>query len=177
MDVAFREGRVHKEYLALVEGVPRRKQEITRHIGPDRRRPGRMTVVESRGKGAREARTDVTLEEPFRRHALVRAFPKTGRTHQIRVHLAWAGHPILGDRDYGTGFELRLSRIKSDFKQRRGVVERPLLRRMFLHAEVLKIPGDSGGPELTAHAPLPKDLTLVLDKMRRFASPRRPSCD
>ena len=62
MDLAFREGRVHKEYLAPVEGVPRARMDITRHIGPDRRRPGRMSVVEARAKGSREAHTEVVTE-------------------------------------------------------------------------------------------------------------------
>lgn len=175
---AFAEGRVHKEYLALVCGVPSRPRfEVRKPLGPDRRRPGRIRAVAAGSKGAREAHTEVELQEAFKAHALLRVKPRTGRSHQIRVHLAASGHPVVGDPDYGSGQPLLLSRIKPGFKIRRGVAERPLLERMFLHAEVIELPGAVDGESVRVSAPLPAELEMVLGKLRRFAAPGRMTCD
>jgi 23S rRNA pseudouridine955/2504/2580 synthase len=176
LDRAFREHRVHKEYLALVEGVPAGERfEVNKPLGPDRRRPGRMAVVDARARGARPAHTVVTCEERFQSHALVRVVPRTGRTHQIRVHLRAKGHPIVGDPDYGSGAPLLLSQLKPHFKQRRGIDEKPLLARMFLHAEILELPTLAGGT-VRVRAPLPAELEMVLTKLRRYAAAGGGAC-
>lgn len=176
LSAAFEAREVHKEYLALVAGVVRRAPlEVRKALGPDRRRPGRIRVVEASAKGAREAHTDVELVEQFRRHALVRARPRTGRSHQIRVHLAALGHGILGDRDYGPKAPLLLSDLKPSFKLRRGVQERPLLHRMFLHAAAIEVVSPASGQRVRAEAPLPSELELPLTKLRKFAGAAHPT--
>lgn len=176
LSTAFKEGRVHKEYVALVDGVMSRERfEVKRALGPDRRRPGRVCVVQDGSKGSRTAHTIVAREEQFRRHALLRVQPQTGRSHQIRVHLSASGLPVVGDPDYGTARELMLSDIKVGFKLRRGVEERPLLSRMFLHAEVVDLP--SADERVRVRAPLPPELEMVLNKLRRFSSAGGESCD
>ena len=170
LDLCFREGSVSKEYLAVVEGVMHQDQvEVKRALGPDSRRLGKVVVVSRDHKGAREAVTLVEVVERFRRHTLVRAIPKTGRGHQIRVHLASLHHPIVADVDYGASGPLLLSQLKSGYKTRRGVTEPPLLARMFLHASRVAVPAPDGVESLRAEAGLPADLDLALTKLRRFA--------
>lgn len=169
LDIAFREGKVQKEYLALVHGnVARDAFTITKALGPDLRRPGLVKAVASDSRGAREAISDVEIVERFGSYTLVLVRPRTGRSHQIRVHLAFAHHPIVADDDYGGGSGLKLSELKSDYKSRRGVAEKPLLARMFLHAKQLTLPTPVTGAPVTATAELPHELQLVLDKVRRF---------
>ena len=79
----------------------------------------------------------------------------------------------MADREYGVRGDLRLSEIKKDYKVRPGVVERPLLERMFLHLERVRFPdlgGDGTPANVTIDAPLPKDLAVVLAKLRSFAA-------
>ena len=176
LSAAFEAGEVHKEYLALVDGVASRERfEVTRPLGPDRRRPGRVRVVKEGSKGSRSAHTIVEVAEQFRRHALLRARPLTGRSHQIRVHLSASGFPIVGDPDYGAAQELLLSSIKPGFKLRRGVEERPLLTRMFLHAEVIEVP--VGDERVRVTAALPPELDVVLQKLGKFSRRGGDACD
>ncbi len=175
MDALFRGGRVHKEYLALVDGVVAHDFESRAALGPDRRRPGLVAVAAAGAKGARAAHTDVAVEERYSRQSLVRVVPRTGRSHQIRVHLSAAGHPIVGDPDYGGSGTLLLSEVKRGYKLRPGTRERPLLARIFLHAAVLELPSPTGG-QARARSPLPRDLEAVLQKLRRFGRGRERPC-
>ena len=176
LDAQFRERLVQKTYIALVGGVPHQDAfAIDAWLGPDRRRPGMVVAADREKKGYREAHTDVEVRRRFRRHALVALSPKTGRGHQLRVHLQSIGHPIVCDEDYA-GERLLLSRLKPDYKKRTGVEERPLLRRMFLHAERVKFL-DVDGAELEVEAPLPEDLAVALRHVEKHASARRPHCD
>jgi 23S rRNA pseudouridine1911/1915/1917 synthase len=94
----FREGRAEKEYRALVAGEPRDDEGLVDlALGPDRAVPGKRRV----DPAGEPARTRYRVLERFQRGALVAAFPETGRTHQIRVHLASLGLPLAGDARYG----------------------------------------------------------------------------
>ncbi|MGC6488393.1 MAG: RluA family pseudouridine synthase, partial [Planctomycetota bacterium] len=176
LDEQFRGRRVQKSYVALVSGVPHREAFVVdAWLGPDRRRPGMVRVVPEGKKGGRAAHTEVSVRARFRRHALLDLRPTTGRGHQLRVHLQSEGHPIVGDEDYG-GERLLLSRLKPDYRQRAGVDERPLLQRMFLHAERVQFQ-DIDGVEVDVTAPLPEDLAVALRHVEKHASARRPHCD
>lgn len=162
-----------EEYLALVNGVLSvASQRVERAIGPDTRRPGRITVVGRNSKGARVAVSQVSLEEPFRAHSLVRVVPETSRSHQVRVHLSHLGYPVVADKDYGVRDNLLLSEIKRGYKTRPGVVERPLLNRMFIHIAGISW-SESDGQIRTVEAKLPGELDLVLSKLRSFAPRHR----
>ena len=175
-DRMFRERRVHKTYVALVGGVPAADDlEIDALLGPDRRRPGRVVASDQARTGFREAHTSLRVRARFRRHALVELHPTTGRGHQLRVHLQSIGHPIVGDDDYG-GERLLLSRLKPAYKQRKGVTEKPLLRRMFLHAERVGFV-DFDGAEVVAEAPLPEDLAVALRHVEKHTKTHRHQCD
>jgi RluA family pseudouridine synthase len=174
LDEAFRGGHVLKEYLALVEGrVARGRFVVDKALGPDPKRPGKVVTVGDGSKRSRSARTEVEIEERFARHTLLRIRPRTGRGHQIRVHLRSIGHPIVGDVDYGASGPLFLSSFKAGYKLRPGVPEQPLLERMFLHAEHLRLPMPEGWAPLDVRAPVPDDLARVLRQLTRFSSLER----
>ncbi len=148
---AFEHGEIKKTYLALVEGEhpldPGAVETIDLPIGPDPRKSGRMQVV-THGK---QARTEVRLVERFAGYTLLACSPLTGRTHQIRVHLAGTGFPLVVDRLYGRRDALALSEFKRGYKPKRGRPERALLDRSSLHAAelIFAMPGPdrpSGSP-------------------------------
>lgn len=171
-DVQFREGKVQKRYFALVHGVPASPAfAVDAWLGPDPARPGKVVAADQERPGFRRAHTDVELVRAFSRHALLALRPTTGRGHQLRVHLRSVGHPIVGDLDYG-GSQPLLSEFKRGYKLRAGVVERPLLERMFLHAASLAFTDLDGSP-VAVDAPLPGDLATVLQKLERFDEGRR----
>lgn len=160
----FKDRRVKKEYLALVFGVPGGKDgRITRPIARSRRNPMRRAVVDEKDlaslkmrKAHKEAATEWQMEKKFgSSYALLRVLPFTGRMHQIRVHLHFLGHPIVGDQLYT--FKRK--------KQPQGA------RRQMLHAESLTIALPSGKTK-TFNAPLPEDFAAVLKYISSPAAPR-----
>lgn len=170
-DRQFAGGLVQKTYVAVVDGAPLQDEFVVeRWLGPDPRRPGKVVVGTAGSRGFRDARTLVTVRQRFSRHALLELRPQTGRGHQLRVHLASLGHPIVADADYG-GRPLLLSELKTEYKLRPGVAEKPLLSRLFLHAERLAL-DDVDGRRLDVRAPLPADLEQALQRLLRFDQTR-----
>ena len=143
----FREGDVHKNYLALVAGDWQYGEQLidVPLLVHNRRGGERHVVVSSKGK---EAQTRVSLSRTYGVYSLLQCEPLTGRTHQIRVHLAHAGHPIVGDERYGDEAVNRDAR-------------RFGLKRLFLHAQSIAFADDSGN-ELHFTAPLAEDLEAFL---------------
>jgi 23S rRNA pseudouridine1911/1915/1917 synthase len=143
----FKRREVGKKYLALVDGTPPTPSgKIDAPIARDPKNRKKMAVVPV-GRG-RESVTVYHTQEQFRGHALLDVYPKTGRTHQIRVHLAFIGCPVSGDRQYG---------------RRKPSID---LDRQFLHAAELTIqfPGERDPRRLVA--PLPPELRRVLEELR-----------
>ena len=175
-DEQFRLGRVQKTYAALVHGVVHREQFAIDHwLGPDPRRPGKVVASTREQGGFRQAHTEVHRRQAHAHFTLLALRPTTGRSHQLRVHLQAAGHPIVADVDYG-GEMLLLSRLKPGYKSKKGVAERPLLARMFLHAEQIVFSELDGG-EVRVEAPWPDDLTMAYERVMAFDEPRRRACD
>ncbi len=144
----FREGDVQKHYLALVVGDWQfGDQVIDKPLLVQNRRGGERHVVVS--KGGKPAQTEVSLSRTFGKYSLLICAPQTGRTHQIRVHLAALEHPILGDDRYGDEEQNRLARKHG-------------LKRLFLHAQSIAFPDDSGN-ELHFTAPLADDLQRFIE--------------
>jgi RluA family pseudouridine synthase len=137
-------------------------------LGEDAGDPGRMRVF--KGRGGRPSVTQFRVIESFGRFAWVECRPLTGRTHQVRVHLAAAGAPALNDTLYGDpGSVLLLSGLKRGYKG--SGPERPLISRLALHASELGfLHPDRREPVLVA-APLPREFEVALKYLRRFAAP------
>ena len=170
LDAAFVAGDLEVEAVALVVGRARfAERDVEAYLGPDPRWPGKIRTVAAGSKGARAAHTVCSRRERFHDHTLLHVRPVTLRAHQVRVHLLFSGHPIVCDPAYGIRRELRLSEIKKNYKSRPGVVERPLLTRMFLHFARVRVPDPVGGA-VDVSAPLPPDLDRVLAKLRHFAA-------
>ena len=156
----------HKQYAALVQGTPAEdKFAVDAPLAPH---PVKTGLVRVDLKSGKRARTRFEVLERFSGWALLRCAPLTGRTHQIRVHLRHAGLPIVGDELYG-GKPLWLSRLKRDYRLKRGREERPLISRVALHAEQLTLPHPVTGATLTITAPWPKDLKVAVKYLRQFA--------
>jgi 23S rRNA pseudouridine1911/1915/1917 synthase len=156
----FQARQVEKTYVALVWGRFHLKAgEIVKDIGrhPSERR--KMSVHARRGKPA--ATRWQVLKEFAPPLTLVQLQPQTGRTHQIRVHLASLGHPVVGDAAYGGG----TARFK-DQPLLQGI--RPLVTRQLLHAQALGFTHPRTGEALAFEAPLPEDFQAVVDKLVNF---------
>ncbi|MBX3063172.1 MAG: RluA family pseudouridine synthase [Anaerolineae bacterium] len=140
----FAQRTVQKRYIALVEGIPNTLTgEINAPIARDPQHRKKMSVI----KGGREAITHFRVLQTYQNHSLLECLPKTGRTHQIRVHLAFIDHPIVGDPVYG--------RRKQTIK----------LGRHFLHAESITFKQPTTHQEVTVSAPLPSELAEVLERL------------
>ena len=143
----FRDGKVEKNYLALVVGDWQLgEQNIDAPLYVQNREQGeRHVIVNHKGK---PALTKVSLSRTFGDYSLLQCAPQTGRTHQIRVHLEHAGHPIAGDERYGDDDANRRARKFG-------------LKRLFLHAQSIAFADDSGN-DLHFTAPLAEDLERFL---------------
>lgn len=138
-------------------------------LAEDEHQKGRMRVYT--GRGGKESVTEFRMLERFGRFAWVECQPISGRPHQLRVHLAAAGAPILNDVLYGDPtVELRLSDLKRGYKGRE--VEKPMLSRLALHAGELSLRHPTTRELFRLTAPLPRDLEIALRYLRKF-SPRR----
>ena len=126
-----------------------------------------MRVAPPKDRDGKRARTLFEVREAFHGCALLSCQPLTGRTHQIRVHLRHARHPIMGDSVYG-GQPLLLSRLKRDYRLKHGAVERPLIARTALHAEELSLPHPITQADVHISAPWPRDLSVAVKYLRRY---------
>jgi 23S rRNA pseudouridine955/2504/2580 synthase len=146
----FRDDQVNKTYVALLAGQwARNKRVVTAPLQKNMSKGGERKVVVS--QSGKEAETVFRRLKLFRDATLVEASPKTGRTHQIRVHAAILGHPIVGDERYG------LDDVNRIFKSRG-------YKRLFLHAEKLKFQHPVTGELLTITAALPQHLKDLLHR-------------
>jgi 23S rRNA pseudouridine1911/1915/1917 synthase len=160
------DGRMERAYLAVVWGEPApRSGRIATQIGRKSTNRTRMAVVT--GEQGRAAATHYELLEtaagPGNKPlaSLVRCVLETGRTHQIRVHMAHIGHPLLGDASYGTGFAASKSRLD---KPQLAALEG--LNRQALHATLLGFEHPRTGRPLQFESPLPSDIAALWDALR-----------
>ncbi len=155
----FAKREVKKTYIALVHGWPKQdRATISASISRDPVRRVRMTT---RGSGGREAVSHYTVvrrfESAFGRFTLVEIKIDTGRTHQIRVHMASLGHPVVGDALYGAPREMRARRGRSTDE---GAAIS--LSRNFLHAAQLELTHPRTGQKIALNSPLPPELQAFL---------------
>jgi 23S rRNA pseudouridine1911/1915/1917 synthase len=162
-----RTGALERRYLALVWGVPAAAAgTVDAALARDPRNPMRRAV--GRGATAKHAVTHWRLVERFAGAdgapvaSLVECRLETGRTHQVRVHMAHLGHPLIGDADYGAGFRTKASRLA---EPARGLVEG--LHRQALHAARLAFTHPATGAVMAFDSPLPADLAAVASALRK----------
>jgi 23S rRNA pseudouridine955/2504/2580 synthase len=167
MHELLREGKTDKRYLTLIKG--RWPHEAKHHVRAALHKyvtaEGERRVTPAEEDEGKEAHTVFTLQKRYADATLLEAQLKTGRTHQIRVHLASSGYPILGDDKYGD-FELN-KRL-----QKQG------LKRMFLHAAKISFVHPESGERLRIEAPLPEECASYLASLAPVtataAKPPRP---
>ncbi len=143
----FQTHQIHKEYLALVSGSPK---EPTGTIDAPLGKLGTKQTTQIKGKRelvVREAVTDYEVQKTFADYSLIRVMPRTGRTHQIRVHLKHIGCPLVGDKLYAPKKPMP-----------------PGLDRLFLHAWKLQFTG-LDGKGIALEVALPEDLQKTLDML------------
>ena len=166
LSLQFEQRQVEKVYLAVVDGVPAEEEgTIDEPIAPHPARVGQM-MVSARGKFAR---TDYKVMEAFSNFSVLGVQIFTGRTHQIRVHLAYLGHPLMVDPHYGKRTEFKLSELKGRrYNLAKHAEERPLLARLPLHAERLAFEHPDTGAWLAFRVAPPKDMRAVVSQLRKL---------
>ncbi len=155
---------VRKTYLALIHGLPKKERGTIQT--PISRHSQRRTRMTTKGFGGRNAVTHYSvqrkLDTPYGKFALVEVKIETGRTHQIRVHLASIGHPVVGDALYGAPGELR---SQSNKRRAAGMPAVRTLGRNFLHSAVLELVHPRTKKNLNFSRPLPDELQTFMDSL------------
>jgi 23S rRNA pseudouridine1911/1915/1917 synthase len=159
-----------RRYAALVWGTPEPDEgTITGNVGRNVRNRTIMQVFPDGSQG-KHAVTHYTVIEKFGYVSLVECRLETGRTHQIRVHMAWAGHPLFNDEEYGghrilkgTTFTKYQQFVRNCFT---------LLPRQALHARTLDFDHPVTGKRMSFESPIPDDMTAVIDKWRKYTASR-----
>jgi 23S rRNA pseudouridine1911/1915/1917 synthase len=154
---------IQKQYYALVAGNPQRDRDvIDRPIGMHPLQREKMAIRHG-DPSSREAQTFYEVQERFDGFAAVIASPKTGRTHQIRVHLDHIGCPVLCDKQYGGRSQITRGEIRRDPSD-----TLVLLDRQALHARRIRFLQPVTGEPIEVEAPLPADMTAVLEELRAY---------
>jgi 23S rRNA pseudouridine1911/1915/1917 synthase len=154
---------VNKSYLAIVTGTPEKDRDIiNKPIGMHPRQREKMAVRADHST-SRDAESFYEVLDRFKGHSLLRIQPKTGRTHQVRVHLSFIGHPVLCDTMYGSLSSVRGRDIRPGLQETDDSV---ILARQALHAASITFSHPVTEKPLSIEAPLPSDLQAVLDLLR-----------
>ena len=162
----FEQRKVFKEYLALTAGILDRDSDyIESKIGHHKHDRIKMAIADEEDEEAKEACTYYEVIERFRGFTFVRCQPRTGRTHQIRVHLASIGCPILADKVYSGRDKIRLSDLSPEVDE---AADKVLLSRQALHAHRLRLRHPRKGTLLEAEAPLPDEFQHTIEALRRY---------
>jgi len=156
----FEQRKTKKSYLAIVHGVPELTADrINAPLGVHPRIREKYAIRPEIGK---EAITFYEVVESFRGFSLLKLTPKTGRTHQIRVHLSYIKHPIVGDDMYG-------GKLVYPWQLAQGepTVQEPIINRVALHAWTLEFKHPTTKELVKFEAPLPEDMQKLLDMLRK----------
>ncbi len=163
LSAQFADRTIEKEYFALVVRCPDRDRDvIDQPIGPHPHQRDKMAIRRN-ASIARAAQTFYEVLERFDGFSAMRLLPKTGRTHQLRVHLAHIGCPVLCDRLYGGRAQVTRGEIRRDRDDALA-----LLERQALHARRLKFTHPASGQAVKIEAPLPDDMAGVLTELREY---------
>jgi len=152
----LKERSVKRTYLALVVGTPVASKTINEPIS----RHPKIRTKQAVSQNGKEAITSFNVQENYQGYSLLKVNLQTGRTHQIRVHLSYIGHPIVGDPLYGnrnkfaSGTSEELKKIISSFK------------RQALHAQALELVHPSSGQLLSYSAEIPNDMETIINQIK-----------
>ncbi|MBL8810926.1 MAG: RluA family pseudouridine synthase [Planctomycetaceae bacterium] len=169
----FEKREVRKEYRAIVRGVPELASDYIRTFMCTHPRVREKMMVCPEGGNAREAVTFYKTAESFGRYALMDLHPRTGRTHQLRVHMQHIATPIVADKLYTGSSELRKSEIRPELRLPSAAPDDVLISRQALHAFRLTIRHPVSGAEMQFEAPLPEDFQRTLDYLRSISDSLR----
>lgn len=159
----FEKRTVQKQYLAIVSPSPDRDRDlIKKPIGVHPYQREKMAIREQHST-SRDAETFFEVEERFRGFALIKAKPKTGRTHQIRVHLAHWGCPVLADRLYSGRAKILSTQVSQDRDD-----EAVLIERQALHARYIEFEHPVSAEPVAVTAPIPEDFERTLEALRKY---------
>ena len=159
----FEQRDVEKEYLAIVSPPPDRERDwIEQPIGPHPYQREKMAIRTNHPQ-AREANTFYEVTKKIKRFAVVKVLPRTGRTHQIRVHFQHIGCPIIADKLYSG--HSQISRKDLGLKEEGDQENKPLLERQALHARRLVIHHPATKKQMEFVAPIPSDLKRLIDAL------------
>lgn len=162
---SFEERTVEKYYTGIVAGKLAEKEKTIDAPIAQHSSKHNVMLVHKRGK---DSVTDYEVIEEFGRFSLLQFRIHTGRTHQIRVHMQYIGHPILCDEIYGDGSPVLLSSLKKNYNlSRNELEERPILNRLALHARQI-IFTDPQGKRFDLEAELPKDMRALIAQLRKI---------
>ncbi len=168
----FEHGEVHKTYWAIVQGhVQPKEGRIDFPMEPHPSR-SRMMIISEKGK---PALTEYRVLEEFEHFTLVEVYPRTGRTHQIRVHFQAIGNPLAIDPIYAKTLSIDISNLKRDVIRKRRQEEAPppaLMQRLTLHALRLSFTHPMTGQIFEVEATPPKDFRALLSALRKWDKPK-----
>jgi 23S rRNA pseudouridine955/2504/2580 synthase/23S rRNA pseudouridine1911/1915/1917 synthase len=160
----FAQHTIRKFYTAVVNGNIQQEHidiDIPLIMGPKG-----IVYPSARGK---ESLTIIDVQKRYRNATLIKAELRTGRQHQIRVHTAAIGHPLLVDETYGNTNDFLLSSIKRRYNLSKNTTERPIIARLTLHSTELTFEKPDGSTQ-TLTAPYPKDFNALLNVLDKYAS-------
>lgn len=163
----FEKRDIEKSYLGIIRGsLAEKKQVISEPIAEHPTHKGVMVIT----KKGKPSLTECNVLEDFGIYSLVHFNIQSGRTHQIRVHMKFLGHPIVCDPIYGDGKSILLSSFKKKYRlSKHDEEERPLINRLALHSYQLNFKDAQGNAHLL-EAPLPKDMKALLQQLKKNRS-------
>jgi 23S rRNA pseudouridine1911/1915/1917 synthase len=149
----FKNREVKKKYIALVHGEVKKEENIETFFGRHPRAREKMSTWGGFDTG-KKAITEIKIIEKFKDATLLEVHPRTGRTHQIRVHLAYIGHPVLGDKVYIESSKLKAQSLKLT------------VSRHMLHAQSIRFLHPGTGKYAEFSVPIPEDMQRIIDNVR-----------